>query len=195
VCNPAIKSWVVLPESSSHVDDDEQEPRIARLGFDPVVSLHFHVFEFVNEYGTVAGIEIYSSESGAWTYKESKWGKTNLWESSPSVFLNGLLHFSVIQFNIVAFNVEGESWWLLPVPEDRVYDDDEPDWIPGFLSQYQGQLCYMNACDTERDLSIWVKEDYGWVLKHQVTIQQLTEKISPPKGLSYRLITIHPDCN
>ncbi|CAO2034525.1 unnamed protein product [Urochloa humidicola] len=75
VCNPVTKSWVALPDSGSHGDDAEDvQPFVARLGFDPAVSAHFHVFEFVeNSYGTVAGVEIYSSEAGAWSYKESLW--------------------------------------------------------------------------------------------------------------------------
>ncbi|KAG2551054.1 F-box protein At5g07610-like [Panicum virgatum] len=42
VCNPATKEWAALPES-------RQAGKIcdARLGFDPAISPHFHVFEFV----------------------------------------------------------------------------------------------------------------------------------------------------
>jgi len=201
VCNPAIKSWVVLPDSGSHGDGvEDDEPLVARLGFDPTVSTHFHVFEFVeNDYGTVAGVEIYSSETGAWSYEESQWNyETHLFEHSPSVFINGLLHFSTIQFEVVAVDVEGESWWVLPAPEDADDVDDRYSWNPGFLAQYQGLLCYMTCSYKGRDLLIWVLEDYaedGWILKRQVTVRQLTEKISPPNGWSYLLITIHPDCN
>jgi len=201
VCNPATKSWIVLPDSGSHGDDGEDnEPLVARLGFDPTVSSHFHVFEFVEiDDGTVAGVEIYSSETGAWSYKESQWNyETDLFENSPSVFINGLLHFSTIQFEVVAVDVEGESWWVLPAPEDADDVDDRDNWDPGFLAQYQGHLCYMTWCYNGRDLSIWVLEHYavdGWVLKRQVTVQQLTEKISSPNGCYYLLITNHPDCN
>ncbi|CAN6275420.1 unnamed protein product [Urochloa humidicola] len=201
VCNPATKSWVVLPDSGSHGDDGvDDEPFVARLGFDPAVSPHFYVFEFVeNSYGTVAGVEIYSSEAGAWSYKESQWNyETHLFEFSPSVFVNSLLHFSTIQFEVVAVDVEGESWWVLPAPEDADEVDDRANWDPGFLGLYQGHLCYMSFCYNERDLSVWVLEEYdvdGWTLKRQVTVRQLTEKINQPESIYYQLITIHPHCN
>ncbi|KAK1669530.1 hypothetical protein QYE76_057689 [Lolium multiflorum] len=43
VCNPATEKWVAVPttEWSNKVLD-------ARLGFDPAVSSHFHVFEFIH---------------------------------------------------------------------------------------------------------------------------------------------------
>lgn len=162
VCNPATKNWVVLPDSGSHGDD---KPVVARLGFDPAVSLQFYVFEFLDHrHGTVAGVEIYSSESGAWSYKESLWNcDTNLLDDSPSVFLNGLLHFSTLQSEVVAVDVEGEVWWVLPAPEPDDPDniDDRSDWYPGFLGQYQGYWCYMPMPYNDRDLSIWVLESYG----------------------------------
>ncbi|CAN6242209.1 unnamed protein product [Urochloa humidicola] len=200
VCNPATKSWVVVPNLGSHGDAAEDvKPFVARLGFDPAISAHFHVFQFAeNSDGTVAGVEIYSSEAGAWSYKESLWNnQTQLFDNSPSVFLNGLLHFSTIQSEVVAVDVEGELWWVLPAPEDIDEVDDRAEWDPGFLGRYQGHLCYMTLCYYERDLSVWVLEDYGadeWVLKCQVTDRQLTEKISQPESY-YELITIHPDCN
>ncbi|CAN6287442.1 unnamed protein product [Urochloa humidicola] len=70
VCNPATESWVVLPDSGCG-----SQLRITCLGFDPAVSLHFHVFEFIeNEDEYVEGVQIYSSKTGAWSYKESEWG-------------------------------------------------------------------------------------------------------------------------
>ena len=42
-----------------------------RLGFEPM-SLHFHVIEFVEVEGACIGVEIYSSKTAAWIFKESK---------------------------------------------------------------------------------------------------------------------------
>ncbi|KAF8698424.1 hypothetical protein HU200_035163 [Digitaria exilis] len=42
VCNPATKKWVMLPDGSG-------EDRTACLGFDPAVSSHFHVVEYVDD--------------------------------------------------------------------------------------------------------------------------------------------------
>ncbi|CAO2034526.1 unnamed protein product, partial [Urochloa humidicola] len=176
VCNPATKSWVALPASSSNQggndEDEDDEPPVVRLGFDPAVSQYFHVFLFVNDdAGCVAGVEIYSSKIGAWSYKESQWDyATDLFQDSPNVFLNGRLHLSV-HFQALAVDVEGESWLVLPALEDV---DDLTVYDPGFLGQYKGHLCYMNLCDDETHLSIWVLEDYNaneWVLKLRITIQ------------------------
>ncbi|CAL5033042.1 unnamed protein product [Urochloa decumbens] len=217
VCNPATKSWVALPASSNQGgnddEDEDNESAVVRLGFDPAVSQDFYVFVFVKDDAKiVAGVEIYSSKTEAWSYKESRWNSaTDLFEDSPSIFLNGLLHFT-IHYHVVSVDVEGESWLLLPALEDV---DDLTVYDPGFLGQYQGHLCYMNLCADETHLSIWVLEDYHaneWVLKHRITIQELTENICPPKinyfgqvtiqqlpeipeAKYFRLITVHPDCN
>ena len=66
----------------------------ARLGFDPIVSSHFHVIEYVDVDVVYAGVEIYSSKTATWIYKESKWGEHTdvTFYRKPSVFLNGCLH-------------------------------------------------------------------------------------------------------
>jgi hypothetical protein len=61
VCNPATESWVVLPSSGCG-----NQFRTTRLGFDPAVSLDFHVFEFMEDQVFVEGVQIYSSKTGAW---------------------------------------------------------------------------------------------------------------------------------
>ncbi|KAL6893680.1 hypothetical protein ACP4OV_007778 [Aristida adscensionis] len=45
VCNPATEEWVALPVTSQR-----GVFRNARLGFDPAISRHFHVFEFLEMY-------------------------------------------------------------------------------------------------------------------------------------------------
>ncbi|XP_066342198.1 uncharacterized protein [Miscanthus floridulus] len=64
VYHQATRKLLVLPPSICSVGE-------ARLGFDPIVSSHFHVFEYVEEDDCVI-VEIYSSEIVAWIYKESE---------------------------------------------------------------------------------------------------------------------------
>ena len=66
-----------------------------RLGLDPTAYSHFHVFEYMEEDGQCVGVDIYSSKTIAWIFKESKWGKEAEWTFSKSatVFLNGCLHY------------------------------------------------------------------------------------------------------
>ena len=65
------------------------------MEFDPIVSSHFHVIEYVWEEGECVGVEIYSSKIAAWIFKESKWGKEAklTFSKSAIVFLNGCLHY------------------------------------------------------------------------------------------------------
>lgn len=67
-----------------------------RLGFDPAVSSHFHVFALLLDHKVqLTGVDVYSSESGRWTHKEKGWdNNVRLADPlSPTVFLKGYLHF------------------------------------------------------------------------------------------------------
>ena len=55
----------VLPPRIHSIDE-------ARLGFDPTASSHFHVFEYMEEDGQCVGVDINSSKTTAWIFKESK---------------------------------------------------------------------------------------------------------------------------
>ncbi|PVH35063.1 hypothetical protein PAHAL_7G096800 [Panicum hallii] len=182
VCNPATRTWHVLPDSISGCFDSYNELRPARLGFDPTVSPHFHVFEFV------------SNEDGDWEEE------THIFKGSLSVFFNGVLHLVTIDFTVVAVNVEVESWWVVLLPDDELQNwDCYEAWDPCFLGRYKGNLCYINECYFDTDIAIWFLEDYAadeWVLKHRVSIQLMTENIATPaRSGCYNLITIHPHCN
>ena len=81
------EKWLVLSCSIHSVGQ-------ARLGFELTMSSHFHVIEFVEVEGACVGVEIYSSKTVAWIYKESEWGEDTdvTFYRQPSVFLNGCLH-------------------------------------------------------------------------------------------------------
>lgn len=80
-------------------------------------------------------VQIYSSKTGAWSYKESEWDyDTSLfYEDTRSVFFDGLLYLVIVQFRVVAVDVEGETWWMITVPD---YGVDVANWEPGFVGQY-----------------------------------------------------------
>ena len=59
----------ILPPSTHDVGHSVGE---ARLGFNPTASLYFHVIEYVDVDGLCTGVEIYSSETITWIYKESE---------------------------------------------------------------------------------------------------------------------------
>ena len=76
---------------------------------------HFHVIELVKEEGACVGVEIYSSKTTTWIYKESEWGEYTdvIFYRQPSVFLNGCLHImghSREYSMILVVDMEGNTW-------------------------------------------------------------------------------------
>ncbi|XP_066311153.1 F-box protein At5g07610-like [Miscanthus floridulus] len=112
ICNPATKNLWVLPPSIHVVVQ-------ARLGFDPTASSHFHVIEFVEEEDVEClGVEIYSSQTVAWIYQESKWGQDIndvIRSRSASVFLNGCVDIMGYSL-ILVVDMEGKTWRKIPRP-------------------------------------------------------------------------------
>ena len=70
VYNTITPKFNILPPSTHDVGHSISE---ARLGFDSTASSHFHVIEYVDDDGLCASVEIYSSETTTWIYKESEW--------------------------------------------------------------------------------------------------------------------------
>ena len=68
------------------------------------------MIEFVEVEGACVGVEIYSSKTTAWIFKESEWGEgIVLCSKSSSVFLNGFMH--IVEYStIVAVDMEGKIW-------------------------------------------------------------------------------------
>ncbi|CAL4915097.1 unnamed protein product [Urochloa decumbens] len=201
VCNPATEEWVALPESS-------QVGNIcnARLGFDPAVSLHFNVFEFVETedesgYVCINGLEIYSSKTREWAFRVSGWSGSYRDTSVPfsTVFLNGFLHVFITEYqSVLAVDTEGKAWRTIRLPWLESYYGDST-----FIGQSQGHLYYLNSVEDDdskyfqHKLKVFVLEDYAsdnWVLKHSVN----PSKLVGMSGASYPMhitIAIHPECN
>jgi hypothetical protein len=61
--------------------------------------------------GACIGVEIYSSKTAVWIFKESEWGEGSivLRSKSRSVFINGFMH--MLEYSaIVAVDIEGKAW-------------------------------------------------------------------------------------
>ncbi|KQJ99615.1 hypothetical protein BRADI_3g44280v3 [Brachypodium distachyon] len=199
VCNPTTKKWAMLPDSGLAVAD---KMSVARLGFDPAVSSHFHVFEFLEEGSEdmVVALEVYSSETGGWVHKQIGWADaiSFLDPESATVFLNGSLHFVSLVPAIAVVDTEGETWRIIPVcdiEDDRLLPD------LGFVQQSQGCLHYANF---ERHgarfrLVVYVLEAYGsqeWKLKHSAEASSIFQgRTSVDLMWSFKWMSIHPECN
>ena len=161
------------------------------------VSSHFRVFVLGKAKETfelhLTGMEIYSSETGAWTYRQIEWGDGTV-ASWNSVFFKGTLHLtSPDPSSLLTVDIDANKWREIPTPRD--FD---------FIGVSQGQLHavhisnrYINNNNKER-LSIWVLEDYAgqqWTLKHEVSARQMFGTLPRSFGGScnFNVHAIHPD--
>ncbi|XP_037415603.1 F-box protein At5g07610-like isoform X2 [Triticum dicoccoides] len=95
VCNPTTQKLVAVPAT-----DWSSMVSVARLGFDPAVSSHFHVFEFIDEEswgisedeldgdccGRIETLAIYSSKAGAWKYQTVEHGRFSIPKNSGRLY-------------------------------------------------------------------------------------------------------------
>ena len=75
------------------------------------------MIEFVEVGDACIGVEIYSSKTLAWIFKESEWGEGSivLHSKSRSVFLNDFMHM-VDYSMIVAVDMERKTWRTIRKP-------------------------------------------------------------------------------
>ncbi|TVU50143.1 hypothetical protein EJB05_01500, partial [Eragrostis curvula] len=206
VINPATGNWVTVPVPRRRSDTVR-----ARLGFDPAISSHFHVFEFQLDWdwdsdgedghidgdGHVLGVKIYSSETGLWSYKQSDWSDdVTLATYCKSVFVNGMLYVVATEFVIGVVDVEGKTWRIIDFP----FEKPSVDAAPGYIDLLQGKLhLAIGKGDVTGDkLEIWVLEDVSseeWTLKHTVSLMHMVGLQFVLFGYDYIVAAVHPDRN
>ncbi|CAN6359389.1 unnamed protein product [Urochloa humidicola] len=187
VCNPETEKWTELP----NLEPMKRLRPAIRLGFDPAVSPHFSVFFVVHAPddlhmgNEVMGVQIYSSETRGWTYRQSEWGdKGIVRDDSRSAFFNGALHLTSLDslFSIVTVDRDGKTWSKITTP--RNFD---------CIGVSQGHLYAVHRDSEHNDyrLSVWALEDYRqhkWILKHTLSALEMfgTRKFYIVQG-------IHPE--
>ncbi|XP_066333971.1 uncharacterized protein [Miscanthus floridulus] len=196
VCNLMTQNFKILLPSTHDVGHAVGE---ARLGFDPIASLHFHVIEYVDVDVVCVGVEIYSSQTATWIYKDSEWGEDTdvTFYRQPSVFLNSCLH-------IMGHSGEYPMILVVDMEENIRRKIDGPSGLQHSMHQALGHLCVCTVGGpNDSKLSIWILEDYGidnWTLKHTVTTWILFERINIRFGFpdfvdGDIVITVHPEWN
>ena len=89
------------------------------------------MIEFVEVEGACIGVEIYSSKTVAWIFKESEWGEGSivLRSKSRSIFLNGFMH--MVEYSMIVVDMEGKTWRKIRKPGGAKMS----------IHQAQGHLC------------------------------------------------------
>ncbi|XP_047060534.1 uncharacterized protein LOC124667274 [Lolium rigidum] len=198
VCNPATEKWVVVPAT-----EWSNKVSVARLGFEPAVSSHFHVFEFIDEKawvtdeselnewtGSLEAVATYSSKSGVWTNPIAVSTIVSIPTHSKGVFFNSIMHLAAFDDMVATFDVQGNLQSIIDTP-DLPYDSPVNDV---FVSR--GQLYFTGITRSEfgPSMSVWVLEDYDlgeWTLKH--TVSHFALFGTNYSGCNYKVISFHPE--
>ncbi|XP_047088442.1 putative F-box/kelch-repeat protein At4g22430 [Lolium rigidum] len=209
VCNPATERWIELPPQPQ-----AQANRFhcaSRLAFDPNVSSHFHVLEFVETYmdvgSCVTGVDIFSSQTGAWIRRDSELvEQITVFDEFRSVRFGGMLHLvgklnPVNIYNepaLLVVDMEGKEWKTILLPDGSSSYDA--------IGLSQGCLHYASTTQAHvsnnskknagiaTKITLWRLENYDskeWVLKCSASI----DEPSNMPGLKWRVFAIHPDCD
>ncbi|KAF7039725.1 hypothetical protein CFC21_049675, partial [Triticum aestivum] len=175
VCNPVTERWVVVRATNC-----SSNASIARLGFDPAVSSHFHVFEFAPagfagaNRPTIAGattdiksVGIYSSQAAVWARRAAWKSPISVRRTSESVFFRGMLHLCTNAGLVIGVGVEGNRR-VIRAP--MTHSDGDVHNV--YLSQ--GQLHFANKGASEQSIgALEGSNGENWTLKHNVTYLQL----------------------
>uniref|UniRef100_A0ACD5WKG9 Uncharacterized protein n=1 Tax=Avena sativa TaxID=4498 RepID=A0ACD5WKG9_AVESA len=206
VCNPATEKWTVIPAT-----DWSSKVQIACLGFEPTVSSHFHLFEFIDEEAwgldesergecddRIETLAIYSSKTGVWKHHSLDSYMFSIPENAKGVFFNGILHLatSYASISILAVDVEGNDWWLIDTPLPPYNDYARDDAI--FVSQGQLYITDNTAGSDSSELSIWALEDYNtgkWTLKHNVSHLELFGARCSSSADHFNVVSFHSEHN
>uniref|UniRef100_A0ACD5Z7Z7 Uncharacterized protein n=1 Tax=Avena sativa TaxID=4498 RepID=A0ACD5Z7Z7_AVESA len=180
----------------------------ARLGFNPAVSSHFHVFLLLEDARRyLSGVYVYSSETGRWIYKEKGWDE-DVWLADPlsaTVFVNGCLHFRTVcgldlqRTCLAAVDTNGGTWSRFDAP-CGLYGSDP---YLAIIQQSQGRLhyaCFNTGGDyDEIQLEVYSLDDYAkkeWILKHRVGEHSSNVEIfGAITNGDFNWIAIHPERN
>ncbi|CAM0151089.1 unnamed protein product [Urochloa decumbens] len=226
VCNPATEEWVAVPNSGWEYSDpperdgDKDSVRYiceyTFLIFDPAVSSHFRLLQFLHKIGILneVGLRTYSSETGVWTDRSGELRSLDQGGQSPqlgsfgsvssslgSAFINGMLHFIANHIQkdqelIVVVDWEGKTHRVISWPQFHGCSRSEP----AFVGQSQGRLCCISEHrdHNSTQITIWVLEDYEkeeWVMKDRVSSFQLFGSVKWLFHFDYIVVAIHPDRN
>ncbi|CAO2174577.1 unnamed protein product [Urochloa humidicola] len=194
VSNPATQKWILLPPTETR-----HPLHLVHLGFDPAIPSCFYVFMFVTgDYLKVTGVEIYSSETGGWVFRQSEWEDgTAVGLDSESIFFNGILYSTTPDLSLLSIDAEGKTWGKIDMPHSYIRPTISEDDC--FIAHSQGCLYAMHIDSRNHNqLSVWALGPNGheqWALEHTANITQLLGRRQRGTHEFYILIAAHPECN
>jgi len=107
----------------------------------------------------VRAVEIYSSQTGRWTYHQSQWGEKSIEIFSSSVFYNGALHVTTLDSSGNTVDTEGKIWRTIPML-----------YYSRFIGMSQG-LLYAVYLSARKFVSCWAHEQAGRVCSMKLEIR------------------------
>uniref|UniRef100_A0A0A9PQR3 F-box protein At3g26010-like beta-propeller domain-containing protein n=2 Tax=Arundo donax TaxID=35708 RepID=A0A0A9PQR3_ARUDO len=143
-------------------------------------------------------VEIYSSETGGWIFRQSEWGdSTKVEDHAEYVFFNGTPYAITTALSLITVDTEGKTWRKIRMPHRYMRPRIKAD--EAFIAHSQGCLYAMHI-DYRKDnqLSVWAFEADGneqWALKHTTSITQLLGRHQSGCNQFYRLVAAHPERN
>ncbi|TKW07239.1 hypothetical protein SEVIR_7G295000v4 [Setaria viridis] len=179
-------------------NDGVNDTYSAALGFDPAVSSNFHVFQMVQEHYYdedlfVVAVEIYSSETGIWVFKESRWSEWDIRFTGQMTYFNGFLHFCIASNAVASVDTQGQAWRVSRVRHNAVYG------YSSSISHSQGRLLYVDNNVWQNDtLSIYILEDHNseewtWAFKQSIYKPDLFGPRPAQGGWDYYIAAFHPN--
>ena len=158
----------------------------------------FEVIHGDEDYGYIDGVNIYSSETGTWSYKGNGWGDELQLVKSRDVFLNGVMHLLTYDFKILTVDTQGKKWRTIPLLETMCVSCMWRGPV-AFIGQSHGLLHCINMRYPDfSKLSVWILEDYDsgeWILKYSISTSHIFGEKNLRFEEDYALIAIHPECN
>ncbi|XP_062192175.1 putative F-box protein At5g52610 [Phragmites australis] len=180
VVDPVTRRWVALPRPS-------RDAQLSMLAFDPFSSRSYHVINFTGWRERGATVEVFSSETWAWTARDAEFGV-------PAGSLSGSMHFH-----------DGAVYVLASDPDFLVRMDvadpelactavalPEPMDGDGRVAHSGGRLHYVSSYGEL--LKVWALDDSStrqWRLKHTVKVDDVVE--GECRGSEIRFLALHPE--
>ncbi|KAG0524392.1 hypothetical protein BDA96_07G207000 [Sorghum bicolor] len=196
VVDPVTRRWAALPPPS-------RDPRLSMLAFDPSSPRRggYHVVNFTGRWRDRGGeVEVYSSETRAWSLRDAEFGV-------PAASLSGSVHFHAGAVYVLASDPDcvvrmdvteaGIACAVAELPEPA----DGGGGGDGRLAHSAGRLHYV-ATDGALRVKVWVLDGESpadalqWRLKHAVKlgdVVQLGKKCGCGRGSEARFLALHPE--